>query len=680
MSKLFLVPALILFVLAANPAFARGRGEDDLRRDMEFARRQVYPALVNISVVVKVCQNGKQVCFSGAGSGVIVSPAGHVLTNFHVAGSARRISCRLPSGEEIPADVLVHDPLTDLSILKLRMSARKDRNKPLPFARIGDSDALEIGDYVLAMGNPMTLSSSMTLGIVSNPNRVMLSFSGNEMEQLDLGAGQYTGLFTRWIQHDALIAPGNSGGPLVNLDGEVIGINELGGSGMGFAIPSNLARSVLNQALAQGEVVRGSAGITLYPSGPSGDERGVIISDVAPGGPAEAAGLRGGDRLLRIDGVAADAPTFECIPVLYGRIAELNPGRTVEVVVERNGQPVAAVLKLTRMRPFLADEQEVRSAGLTVRDVTEPMARRLCLPTTAGVLVTGVRPGHPAERARPAVAKQDLVTHVNGEEVTCVTGLREALRKAADQKTMALTLLRGEESLITVLETDTGETDLGGGELQKGWIGVSTQPLIPTVARALGVEGVRGLRITRVHPGSAAETAGLRTGDIVLELNDHALPAVSPHDQGMLDRLFEQLPIESLANLTVLRGGEKSRIAVKVEESPASAAAARVLRNDFLEFSGRDLTFADRLKLRLNTEAEGVLVTDVANGGWAALGGLHFGDLILRIGDHEIRTVADLEQALLWIEKERPSHIGFFVRRSTCTTVFYAEPEYEDLD
>ena len=201
-----------------------------------------------------------------------------------------------------------------------------------------------------------------------------------------------------------------------------------------------------------------------------------------------------------------------------------------------------------------------------------------------------------------------------------------------------------------------------------------------TKPRALGVEDVRGLRVTRVHPGSAAETAGLQTGDLILELNDRALPAKSPHDRGMLRRRVEQLPIDSLANLTVLRDGEKSRIAVTVEESPASAGAAKVLRNDLLEFSGRDLTFADRLKQRLTNETTGVLVTEVTNGGWAALGGLHFGDLILRIGDREIETVADLEKAIEWIEQNRPSHISFFVRRGTRTTVCYAEPEYENLD
>ena len=166
-----------------------------------------------------------------------------MLTNYHVAGESSRIVCRLPTKEQIEAEVVVHDPLTDLSVLRLKLETRKDRNLPIPYARLGDSSRLAVGQPVLAMGNPLTLSSSMTLGIVGNPSRVFTSFTGADMEDQDLGEGQLTGLFTKWIQHDALILPGNSGGPLVNLRGEVVGINELGGNGVGFAIPSNLAGS-----------------------------------------------------------------------------------------------------------------------------------------------------------------------------------------------------------------------------------------------------------------------------------------------------------------------------------------------------------------------------------------------------------------------------------------------------
>ena len=168
------------------------------------AREAVYPALVNISVVGKQYQNGRMRRFPAAGSGVIVSPEGHVLTNFHVAGETTRITCKLPDGRVFNAEPIVLDPLTDLAVLQLQLE-QDGTTEEVPFARLGDSDQLEIGDDVFAMGNPQTLSSSMTRGIVSNPTRVFTSFTGNEMDEVDLGGGQRTGLFTRWIQHDALI-------------------------------------------------------------------------------------------------------------------------------------------------------------------------------------------------------------------------------------------------------------------------------------------------------------------------------------------------------------------------------------------------------------------------------------------------------------------------------------------
>src|SRR5262245_41656283 len=274
---------------------------------VEFAREQVYPALVNISVVDKTYSGGRTERFPAAGSGVIVSPGGHVVTNYHVAGDASHIICRLPSKEAIEAEVVAHDPLTDLSILRLKLETRKDKNLAVPFARIGDSSELVTGQPVLAMGNPLTLSSSMTLGIVGNPSRVFTSFTGADMDELDLGEGQMTGLFTRWIQHDALILPGNSGGPLVNLHGEVIGINELGGNGVGFAIPSNLVKHVLNQALMFGEVRRGWFGITVFPVEKMDRRTGALVSSIQPGGPADQAGIVPGDVLVPIAGEPTDA-------------------------------------------------------------------------------------------------------------------------------------------------------------------------------------------------------------------------------------------------------------------------------------------------------------------------------------------------------------------------------------
>ena len=238
--------------------------------EIDTAREAVYPALVNIAVVGTQYQSGRLRRFPAAGSGVIVSPEGHVLTNFHVAGETTRITCTLPDGRTFEAEPIVLDPLTDLAVLQLQVG---ENEAALPYANLGDSESLKVGDDVLAMGNPMTLSSSMTRGIVANPHRVFTSFTGSEMEETDLGGGQRTGIFTRWIQHDALILGGNSGGPLVNLQGEVVGINDRGGSGMSFAIPSNIAADVLHEALEHGEIRRGWFGLSFKPVDKLDDEK-----------------------------------------------------------------------------------------------------------------------------------------------------------------------------------------------------------------------------------------------------------------------------------------------------------------------------------------------------------------------------------------------------------------------
>ena len=184
----------------------------------------------------------------------MLTPQGHVVTNYHVAGNTTRIDCTLTDGRVLPAAVVAHDPLTDLSVLRLVGRA----GETFAHAELGDSEALRVGDTVFAMGNPLALSSSTTQGIVSNPARVFTNLSGTEVEELDVAEGEPSGLFTRWIQHDALILPGNSGGPLVDVEGRVVGINELGGQGLGFAIPAAIAREVLAQVLEHGEVHRGT--------------------------------------------------------------------------------------------------------------------------------------------------------------------------------------------------------------------------------------------------------------------------------------------------------------------------------------------------------------------------------------------------------------------------------------
>ncbi len=669
----------LLALLILSPAvLGRERGEDELRRDMEFAKEQVYPALVNISVVGKHYSGGRPQRAPAAGSGVIVSPAGHVVTNYHVAGDTTQIICRLPNKESIEAEVIAHDPLTDLSILKLKLETRKNRNIPIPFARLGDSDRLTTGDYVLAMGNPQSLSSSMTLGIVSNPKRVFASFTGAEMQEMDLPGGQATGKFTRWIQHDALILGGNSGGPLVNLRGEIIGINELGGSGVGFAIPSNLVAHVLNQALSHGRIIRGWFGVSLYPVEKMGREDGVLVSSIQPGGPAEKAGLVPGDVILTVGGEPVEALYFEQIPPVYKFLADFAPDSTVKISYLRNGKAQETELTVVEMEEYMADVKEVRKLGLTVRDITGPMALIRRYPTSDGVQVTGMRPGFPADAAKPKVARGDVILELDGKKVTDYETLMEIVNGLGKRDDILIRVWRRAEDVITVLDTKDKKKPFAGGELPKAWIGVKTQVLTTDVAKALGLGKTRGFRITRVYRQTEAEKAGLKVGDIITALNGEALKAYRVQDAELLRRKVENLTIDDKAALTIVRDGEEQAVEIVLQETPKTSAEVKTAEDKILEYKVRGITFSDRAGRRWPLDRQGVIVTEVTMGGWAYLAGLRSGDLIQRIGDREISGISDFKKAAKWVAKEKPETASVFVVRGYRTSFVFIQPDYND--
>ncbi len=668
-----------LLLLAPLAALAQDRAADALRRDIDFAKEKVYPALVNISVVVEQFSNGRVTHAPAAGSGVIVSPGGHVLTNFHVAGNTTRITCTLPTGETIESMVVAHDPLTDLSVLKLLLEKRVDPTIPVPFATVGDSAALAVGDYVLAMGNPLTLSSSMTLGIVSNTERVFTDFTGTEMEDMDLGEGEKTGLFTRWIQHDALILPGNSGGPLVNLRGEVVGINELGGSGVGFAIPSNIAAKVLNQALTYGEVRRGWLGLSVLPVGKLGKETGALVSAVAPGSPAEAAGLRPGDLLLTLDREQVQVRFFEQVPPFYERIADMPQGKTITVEFERGGEPGVAKATVARMEKFLGEEREFARMGVTARAITGPMALVRRYPSTEGVVVTGLRPGLAFEEARPKLDTGDVLLSVAGKKVTDLAAFAEALDAVKDGDEALVAFRRKDEDLVTVIKPTEDKEKTSGRELAKAWFGAKTQVLTADIAKALGIPGTKGYRLTEVFPGTAASKAGLKAGDILVALNGEDLTASRLQDEEDLKRAVEDLSPGDEAKLTVLRDGAKTEIAVSMEPTPAAVVDAKKSEQEGLDFTVRDLTFIDLIQNRWEPGTKGVLVADAPMGGWANMGGLHVGDLLLGVCGREVTDVASFEKAMEAVHAGRPKVIDLYVRREHRTHFVFVEPDWSTV-
>ena len=369
----------------------------------------------------------------GLGSGFIVDPNGYIVTNNHVVEDAAEITIRLADGRELPAKVLGRDPKTDLALVKVEATG-------LPVVPAGDSSALQVGEPVMAIGNPFGLAQTVTTGIVSATGRV-------------IGQGPYDD----FIQTDASINPGNSGGPLINARGQAIGINtaifsRTGGSvGIGFAIPINLAKPVVGQLASQGHVTRGWLGVSVQPLTPDlaksfkADGRtGVLVGDVVAGSPAAKAGLRSGDVLLTYDGrpiARADA--------LPRAVAETPVGRAVTLTVLRDGvviQAAATIVKLEEPVPTTpAAAARGGSLGLSVQPLTPDLARQLGAPELKGVFVRGVTDGSAAAKA--GLRSGDVIVEVDKRPVGSVDDLRNAVRARATGAPLLLRVQRDGTSL-----------------------------------------------------------------------------------------------------------------------------------------------------------------------------------------------------------------------------------------
>ena len=367
------------------------------------------------------------------GSGVIVRKDGVIVTNNHVVADADELIVALADRREFEAKIMLTDERTDLAILKI-----DTRGKDLPVVPFRDSDEAEVGDRVLAIGNPFGVGQTVTAGIVSALARTQIGISD----------------FQFFIQTDAAINPGNSGGALVTLDGQLIGINTAifsrsGGSiGIGFAIPSNMARMVVDSAVSGGAIRRPWIGISgqIVPHERMdvlGLDRptGVLVTNVYPGGPADLAGIKADDVILTIDGFDVDDPQ-----ALRYRVATLPNGKVVRVTYLRRGQPQSVMVKLQRppetpLRQVQVLEGSHPLSGATVGNLSPAFAEELGLDTwSRGVVILGVEEGSPVFRLRARAG--DIVTNVNGIDIDTIDVLKDAL--ASGHGEWRLSIRRGD--------------------------------------------------------------------------------------------------------------------------------------------------------------------------------------------------------------------------------------------
>ncbi len=652
---------------------------EDVRRMVSLARDRVYPALANIEVVTVSYWGGQERKGSGVGSGAIIDPNGYIITNYHVVDNGVEFTVRLADKREFSARLVGEDPLTDLAVLQIDTS-QLDPGETLPVAEYGDSSQLEVGDYVLAMGSPLALSRSVTLGIVSNAERVFADSDGTTGEMQI--SGQSTGMFTRWIQHDALIQPGNSGGPLVNLFGEIVGVNALGGRGQGFAIPSNLAREVAEKLIAHGEVERSYVGVSLRSIADTGYERGVLVNAVVEDSPAARAGLKAGDVIVAVDDQPVTVRFVEQLPPLVNDIARRPVGSRVRVAYLRDDAEQTTTLTTARLLKDVGDQNVFRLWGLTAMDITEKMARNRRLASDNGVLITGVRSGGPAELAEPALRRGDIVQRVGDQDVNMIEDLIRLYESeaAADQRDPLLFAFdRIGRSHVTLVKPRPDDPSDPPRELPTAWIGVATQPVLRELAEQLGVDSAGGFRITRVYPGTTAAESQLQAGDVIMQLNGRRMRPRGEQDAGMLERAVQRLDIGADATLTVTRGGETLEVGLQLERSRTEPHEARRARNDDFELSVREITFFDRDALRWSDDVQGVLVEGVDQAGWASRAGVATRDVIQRINEYTIEDLPTFREAMKTIAAEQPERVVFVVLRGPATSFLFVEPSWTPI-
>ena len=377
----------------------------------------------------------------GLGSGVIVSPDGYILTNNHVVDRATEIKVVLPDKREFKGKVVGTDPKTDIAVVKISATG-------LPTLTLGDSSKIQVGDYALAIGDPFGIGETATLGIVSATGRGNLDIEDYE----------------DFIQTDAAINPGNSGGALINARSELIGINTAilaggggGNQGIGFAVPINMARSVMDSILKHGKVVRGYLGVAIQEvtpdiakafNAPAG--KGALIGDVTPGGPAAKAGLKRGDVIEELNGEPVKGPNE-----LKLRIGSLAPGSTADLKIYRDGQQREVSVTLGELpekaaRSVLGESGENSPMrGVEVDELTAEVARELGLrPDTKGVVVTDVDPAAPAADA--GLRRGDVIEEVNRQTVSSVSEYQRAVRQAGKQALVLSVSREGSTAYIVV--------------------------------------------------------------------------------------------------------------------------------------------------------------------------------------------------------------------------------------
>lgn len=443
------LPALLLAGAALLPAPAGAETAEarqlalfeSLQEVIVQVSSRVKPWVVHIEAVQK---SGDRK-FKVLGSGLILDSQGRIVTNHHIVDEAKLITVTLPEGSKLEATLLGSDQQTDLALIQV-----EPRGKELPVPRLGDSNDVEVGQWIIAVGNPYGFDRTVYFGIVSGKGRTLSSL--NPYQDVDSGFA----FTTDFIQTDASIDSGSSGGPLVNLKGEVIGINSMGlGRGISFTVPINTVKDVINQLLTHGKLARGWVGLSVQPLTRTmasyfriGSRGGVLVSEVISGSPADKAGFRQGDIIVELNGKEVGAENEEELNHFSRMIWSSEVGARIGAQVKRKGKNVPLTMVVGEQPKMKAREVETEW-GFNVKEITEDLFRSYLLDDRGGVLVTFVEAGTAGGEAR--LLEGDVIKEIEGASTSDLPSFEERYDKLKGRTDEVLLLVKRRKDFVYVL-------------------------------------------------------------------------------------------------------------------------------------------------------------------------------------------------------------------------------------